>query len=121
MKVFTYYYTVAPYDVMITVDFTGDVAARPVVVEYGDVLTLNCTASGGPDNMLRWYKDNVLLQGNNENMLDITSVNAADGGLYECVVNNTAGNSTANITVYGKYFIKIHSSESHSQEKQPIR
>ena len=87
---------------MITADFTGDVGARPVVVEYSDALTLNCTASGGPDNMLHWYKDNVLLQGNTDNVLNISAVNAADGGLYECVVNNTAGNSTANITIYGK-------------------
>ena len=87
---------------MITVDFNGDFAARPVVVENGDVLTLNCTASGGPDNMLHWYKDNVLLQGNTDNVLEITSVNAADGGFYECVINNTAGNSTANVTIYGR-------------------
>ena len=85
---------------MITADFTGDVAARPAVVEYGDVLTLNCTASGGPDNMFYWFKDNVFLEVSN--FLNITTVSAADGGLYECVVNNTAGSSTANITVNGK-------------------
>ena len=86
---------------MITADFTGDVEARPAVVEYGDVLTLNCTASGGPANMFLWYKDDVLLQRNN-NILNITTVSASDGGLYECVVNNTAGNSTADITIYGR-------------------
>ena len=94
-------YTVAPYDVMITADFSGDVEARPIVIQYGDTLTLNCTASGGPDNMLRWFKDDVLLEGSDENILELTAVSAADGGLYECVVNNTAGNSTANITIYG--------------------
>ena len=93
---------------MITADFTGDVGARPAVVEYGDVLTLNCTASGGPDNMLHWYKDDVLLQRNTESVLNLTSVNAADGGLYECVVNNTAGNSTANITIYGRLSLSLH-------------
>ena len=87
---------------MITADFTGDVTARPAVVEYGNVLTLNCTASGGSNNMFLWYKDDVLLEGNADNILNITAVSAANGGLYECVVNNTAGNSTANITVYGK-------------------
>ena len=94
-------HTVAPYDVMITADFNGDVEARPAVVEYGDVVTLNCTVSGGPANMLRWFKDDVLLEGNDENTLELGAVSAADGGLYECVVNNTAGNSTANITIYG--------------------
>ena len=85
---------------MITADVNGDVTVRQIIVEYGDVVTLNCTASGGPDNMLLWYKDDVLLQRNN-NILNITTVSAADGGLYECVINNTAGNSTANITIYG--------------------
>ena len=87
---------------MITADFTGDVTARPAVVEYGNVLTLNCTASGGSNNMFLWYKNDVLLEGNANNILNITAVSATDGGLYECVVNNTAGNSTANITVNGK-------------------
>ena len=107
MIIHFYYYVVAPYDVMITADFTGDVEARPAVVEYGDVVTLNCTASGGPDNLLLWYKDDVLLQ-RDKNILNITSVSAADGGLYECVVNNTAGNSTASITIYGKSSLSLN-------------
>ena len=101
------YYTVTPYDVMVTAEFTGDVEARPAVVEYGDSLTLNCTASGGPDNMLLWYKDDILLQSSN-NVLNITAVSAADGGLYECVVNNTAGNSTVSITIYGKLCLSLN-------------
>ena len=98
---------VAPYDLMITAGFNGDVAVRPAIVEYGDELTLNCTASGGPANMFRWFKDDVLLQGNNDNVLEITAVRAADGGLYECMVNNTAGNSTVNITIYGKSCLSL--------------
>ena len=93
---------------MITADFNGDVEVRPVVVEYGDVLVLNCTASGGPDNMFFWYKDNVLLEGDYEHILELTSVSAADGGLYECVVNNTAGNGTANITTYGRSCLSLN-------------
>ena len=89
---------------MITADFTGDVAARPAVVEYGDVLTLNCTTSGGPDILFLWYKDDVSGTDNIlNNIVNITAVSAGDGGLYECVVNNTAGNSTANITIYGRH------------------
>ena len=89
---------------MITADFMGNVTARPAVVEYGNILMLNCSASGGPDNVLRWYKDNVLLQGSEDSILEISAVSAVNGGLYECVVNNTAGNRTANITIYGRFF-----------------
>ena len=75
--------------------------ARPAVMQYGDILTLNCTTSGGNDNTFQWYKDDIILEGNTDNILNITDVTADDGGLYECVVNNTAGNSSANITIYG--------------------
>ena len=81
--------------------------ARPAVVQYGDILTLNCTTSGGNDNMFQWYKDDIILEGNTDNILNITDVTADDGGLYECVVNNTAGNSSATITIYGTYLLSI--------------
>ena len=97
---------VAPYDVIITADFSGDVTARPVVVEYGDTLTLNCSTDD-LDNAFHWFKNDVLLQ-ENSNVVGITAVRAADGGLYECVVNNTAGTDTANITIYGESCLSQH-------------
>ena len=99
-------YIVAPYDAMIS---AGDVAVRPVVVEYDDVLSLNCTTSGGPDNTFSWFKGDILLQESaDNNILAITAINAADGGLYKCVVNNMAGNSSVNITIYGKPCISFN-------------
>ena len=98
-------YIVAPYDVAISADFNGDTMARPATVEYGDILTLTCTASGGPNNMFCWYKDGIYLEGITDGILNITNVTANDGGLYECTVNNKAGNSAANITIYGKVCI----------------
>ena len=94
--------TAAPYGVTISADFDGDVAVGTAVVEYGDALIFNCTTSGGPDNTFSWFKDDILLQESTDSILTITGINAADGGLYECVVNNTAGNSSANITIYGE-------------------
>ena len=75
--------------------------ARPAVVEYGDILTLNCTSGGGHGNMFQWYKDDIILEGYTNNVLNITDITADDGGIYECVVNNTAGNNSADITIYG--------------------
>ena len=97
-----YVCVVAPYDVTISADFTGDIMARPATVDHGDTLTLTCTASGGPDNMFHWYKDGSYLEGIADGILNITDVTADDGGLYECIVNNTAGSSFANITIYGR-------------------
>ena len=100
-------HTAAPNDVTISADFNGDVAVETAVVEYGDVLILNCTTSGGPDNTFSWFKNSILLQESFYNILNITAVNAADGGLYRCEVNNTAGNSSANITIYGEYCVSF--------------
>ena len=75
---------------------------RPATVEYEDDLLLICTASGGPNNMFYWFKDGVYIDGSTDGILNITDVTADDGGLYECVVNNAAGNNSADITIYGK-------------------
>ena len=92
------YCTVAPYNVTITVG--GIEEASPFTVEYGDFLTLNCAHSGGPGNMVYWFKDD-LFEGTTGNTLMINPVTADDGGTYRCVVNNTAGESSSNITIYG--------------------
>ena len=93
------YYTVAPYNVTITVGGIN-VSASPFTVEYNESLTLNCAHSGGPGNMVHWLKDNSF-QGTTDNTLMINAVTADDGGIYQCVVNNTAGESSTEITIYG--------------------
>ena len=74
---------------------------RPATVEYEDDLLLTCTASGGANNMFQWFKAGDFLDGSTDGILNITDVTAYDGGLYECVVNNTAGSSSADVTIYG--------------------
>ena len=101
---FIYWCTVAPYGVTITADSNGNVMVRPATVENGDTLILTCTASGGPDNTFRWSKDGGDIAESTNGILNIT-VAATDGGVYECVVNNTAGYSSANITIYGRTYI----------------
>ena len=96
---FICYCTVAPYDVTITF---GNDTVTSVTVEYGDSLILNCNNSGGPNNMFRWLKDDFF-EGTTDNILIINAVTADDGGTYHCFVNNTAGESSANITIYGTY------------------
>ena len=93
------YCTVAPYDVTITVGGVN-VSASPFIVEYNDSLTLNCVHSGGPGNMVHWFKNNSF-QGTTGNTLMINPVTADNGGIYECVVNNTAGESSTEFTIYG--------------------
>ena len=76
--------------------------ARPATVQNGDTLILDCSAAGGPNNMFRWSKDGGGIAGSTDYILNIAGVTTTDGGFYECVVNNTAGYSSANITIYGR-------------------
>ena len=92
---------VAPYDVTITADSGGVLMNRPAVVEYGNNLTLTCGTSGGPDNTFSWFKEDMSI--GNTSILSISSVTPADGGVYQCMVSNDAGNSITNITIYGKF------------------
>ena len=73
-------------------------------MENGDNLTLTCTASGGPSNMFCWVKDGDDITGSTDSMLNLTDVTVDEGGLYECVVNNDAGYSSANITIHGRTY-----------------
>ena len=93
---------VAPYSTTITAaDSNGELITRPAVVEYGDMLTLTCSVSGGPDNIFSWTKDNMFI--GSTNFLIISAANLADGGEYECIVSNAAGSNNASITIYGKF------------------
>ena len=58
--------------------------------------------------MFQWFKAGDFLDRSTDGILNITDVSAYDGGLYECVVNNTAGSSSANITIYGMYCLSFY-------------
>ena len=66
----------------------------------GDNVTLTCSASGGPNNVFQWQKDGADLLGENQFTLQLTDVNATDGGEYTCVVSNAAGNDSTSTTLY---------------------
>ena len=51
--------------------------------------------------MFSWSKDNMVII--ESNILSISPVTPAEGGEYQCMVSNDAGNSTANITIYGEF------------------
>jgi len=87
---------------MIT-DSDGVIISRNTTsVDNGNPLVLNCTASGGP-NMFSWFKDDILF--NASSVVSISSVEAANGGFYECRISNDAGNSSVNVTVYGECIV----------------
>ena len=61
--------------------------------------TLNCMASGGPNNTYMWFLDGEL---SNETSSTLV-LSEVEGGHYTCQVNNAAGSENASIILTGKY------------------
>ena len=61
--------------------------------------TLNCMASGGPNNTYMWFLDGELLNEASSTLV----LNEVEGGKYACQVSNAAGRENASIILTGKY------------------
>lgn len=68
---------------------------------------LICTSGGGPSNAFQWEKDGAVLDGETSDTLTLMNVDASFGGLYTCTVSNTAGNESANTTLYVAPYITV--------------
>ena len=62
---------------------------------------------GGPDNMFQWQKNGEDLSGENQPTLQLTMVDATDGGEYTCVVSNAAGNDSTSTTLYIRPYFTV--------------
>ena len=72
----------------------------------GDDVTLECTAMGGPNNIIQWFFRGSALTGETALILTRPNVMAADGGAYTCMASNAAGMDTAVTSVFiSPYFI----------------
>ena len=101
--------TVAPS--VPTVTFSQSMA------ELGQQLELVCTARGGPNNVLQWFRDGTLLTNSQGDLtIDIdtsqntgisstitfVSLSASDHGIYTCNVTNEAGSAISAAPLVGK-------------------
>ena len=81
------------------------VSNEPFYSHNHDAAILTCTSFGGPVNSFQWFKNDdpftELETGLNDmNVLTLYGVNASvDGGVYTCVVNNSAGSSNASVSL----------------------
>ena len=67
-------------------------------------MTLTCNATGNPEPVLSWFKDENLVNSSNRisfsadsKLLTITTVKRTDSGKYLCFVHNEVGNATSKI------------------------
>ena len=63
-------------------------------------------ALGGPSVFFQWLMDGSNLEGETYSTLMLRDVNASTGGVYTCVASNSAGNNSADMSVFiAPYFI----------------
>ena len=87
-----------------TVSPAGSVSVTPTLVNsrQGNMETLMCIAQGGPGNTFTWTKlDNPAFTSMTADVT-ITVTAASDGGVYQCLVMNSAGSDTAQTTLNGE-------------------
>ena len=75
-----------------------EVSPQNKVFAYGDYVTLNCTARGGPDNIFSWLYNDISV--GSTQMLTIVNFTISDALTYECRVDNPAGNDTDTTQLY---------------------
>ena len=78
------------------------------ILSRGDNVTLTCSARGGPDNVFQWQKNGADLPGEDQTTLQLTDIDATDGGEYTCVVSNAAGNDSTSVTLYIRPYIVVN-------------
>ena len=69
-----------------------------VTVELHNRVTLNCSASGNPTPIIKWYKDNSAIEGPQAigSTFEIQEATPDDRGFYRCEAINSVGNSKSN-------------------------
>ena len=103
--------------VLVVAPSTPIINFEPQVAEIDQTLVLTCTAEGGPNNTLQWYKDGTLLMGARSGLsidtddayptsirsnLTIASLATDDLGNYTCTVSNAAGTASYTALLAGK-------------------
>ena len=76
----------------------------PVLVSQTHNTTLNCSSSGGPDNMYQWFHEGSILPGETNPTLTLTNVMASNEGNYICRVSNAAGSENSTTAIIGKFY-----------------
>ena len=89
---------------MPTVSPEGTAIAIPAILDGlpGDNVTFNCSSLGGPGNSFTWIRQNDGQVVGSESQLTIIGLVAFDGGQYQCIVENSAGNDSTDVTLHSE-------------------
>ena len=95
----------------------GGVSITPVDVVYDeeDNVTFTCHSLGGPGNTFQWLINGQVLEDEREPTLLLSSITvASDGGVYTCVVMNSAGAGNASVQLNIGPVIDVHPVDIHA-------
>ena len=83
-----------------TVSPKGSAVLSPLnfISNFGDTISLVCTAMGGPGISFQWEMDGTIV--GNDTVLDLVAIDASYGGNYTCIVSNSAGTDSVSTTLY---------------------
>ena len=75
------------------------VTNNTVLFDPNEAASVNCGASGGPNNTYTWFLDGRVIEGRITESLNLDQV---EGGNYTCEVRNAAGSENASIVLTGE-------------------
>ena len=83
----------------------GEIVTTPKakISSIGLCVVFNCTVLGGPTNVYMWTRLSGGVVVSNTPVLNFTVESAFDGSIYQCSVENNAGNISSEVTLNGKY------------------
>ena len=92
--------------ILFSVSPKGSVRVSPqdIISTKGDTITLVCIAMGGPSNLFVWTMDGNII--GNENIVNVTNIDASHGGNYTCTVSNAAGAESVSTNLYVAPYIE---------------
>ncbi len=73
--------------------------AKNQTVREGENVKVDCNVTGVPDPTVIWTKvqdGGVSIEGN---LLNITNITRAQGGIYRCTANNTCGEESTAVNI----------------------
>ena len=80
-------------------------------VSSGSSVTINVTVDGTPDDFTyQWFRNGILIAGETNSTLTISSISTTDIGIYTCTPNNSRGStnsSSTTISVAGKFIYRF--------------
>lgn len=80
---------------------SAEIVPAGVNSSVGSIARLVCSGMGGPNNTFSWERKPEGEEIATRAVLNVSIINATDGGEYSCTVSNAAGSDNTSIIING--------------------